>query len=399
MERESKKKDRWRCSIVCIDSAPNSFLATELAEKGKCIARFLTSNPQEGDIITALDSILKLLSAPLISDAFLRSNRRATVSEKRKGELFYRIPVGDLIAMHSTWVMGKLSSGRGKVNFALDGSGNAEVVEMRAVGALFAVKQINGLDMLLDRHQNPVDAFRALRALGYRAKEVEAAEGQLIGEGIDPSMDEVIHRLIVNESISSGIISSETAFVAVRNEKGERILGTVIIPNALPRGWDDSFAVSGSPMPTMNQLVMAKDPMMEMELCEMAWPRRSIQSAKGAVRSGPVQGNHTELFSGVLAGVGGQAVLFDGPLVDESTVFEELTMDLDRALGAGSKVNIFIYIGDLAIPRLKVSVEEILMNSGAKPVNIVVQAGEQVRVALVDPNGQVAGARIMISLA
>ena len=55
---ESSREDRRRISVLCIDAAPNSLLATELAERGGGVARFLTSAPLEEDISTALDQVL-----------------------------------------------------------------------------------------------------------------------------------------------------------------------------------------------------------------------------------------------------------------------------------------------------------------------------------------------------
>ncbi len=38
---------RRRISVLCIDAAPNSFLAFQLAEPGGGVAKFLTSSPEE----------------------------------------------------------------------------------------------------------------------------------------------------------------------------------------------------------------------------------------------------------------------------------------------------------------------------------------------------------------
>ena len=45
-DQESQQQDRRRISVLCIDAAPNSFLASQLAERGGGVAKFLTSSPR-----------------------------------------------------------------------------------------------------------------------------------------------------------------------------------------------------------------------------------------------------------------------------------------------------------------------------------------------------------------
>ncbi|MEZ4622806.1 MAG: hypothetical protein R2867_45920 [Caldilineaceae bacterium] len=65
-DEEAVRTDRRRISVLCIDAAPNAFLANELAERGGGVARFLTSDPQQNDIVTALDEVLQEWSEPLL---------------------------------------------------------------------------------------------------------------------------------------------------------------------------------------------------------------------------------------------------------------------------------------------------------------------------------------------
>ncbi len=64
---ESRRDDRRRVSVLCIDAAPNSHLALELAERGGGVAKFLTSDPDEEDISTALDEALIDWSEPVLT--------------------------------------------------------------------------------------------------------------------------------------------------------------------------------------------------------------------------------------------------------------------------------------------------------------------------------------------
>jgi Ca-activated chloride channel family protein len=58
VDLEAARHDRRRVDVLCIDAAPNSGLANEVSERGGGVARFLTSDPGEDDIASALDDIL-----------------------------------------------------------------------------------------------------------------------------------------------------------------------------------------------------------------------------------------------------------------------------------------------------------------------------------------------------
>ena len=74
-EAESRRADRRRISVLCLDAAPNSYLAQELAERGGGVARFLTSDPEQGDIATALDEVLADWSEPVLAGLRLEVDR------------------------------------------------------------------------------------------------------------------------------------------------------------------------------------------------------------------------------------------------------------------------------------------------------------------------------------
>ncbi|HEY7180987.1 MAG TPA: VIT and VWA domain-containing protein, partial [Blastocatellia bacterium] len=73
-DEESRRDDRRRISVLCIDAAPNSHLAMELAERGGGVAKFLTSNPEEEDITTALDEALADWAEPALTGLRLEIN-------------------------------------------------------------------------------------------------------------------------------------------------------------------------------------------------------------------------------------------------------------------------------------------------------------------------------------
>lgn len=69
--------------MLCIDASPNSFLANQIAEQGGGIAKFLTSDPSEGDISTAMDTILEDWASPVTSSVRLTVNRQGLSSASK----------------------------------------------------------------------------------------------------------------------------------------------------------------------------------------------------------------------------------------------------------------------------------------------------------------------------
>ena len=111
---ESAKSDRRRVSVLCIDAAPNASLASELAERGGGVSRFLTSNPDEDDVTTALDEVLADWSAPVLTGLTLEVNRTGAEAAGRSCAIApgvaSAIDVGDLPAGRPVWVIGRALS-------------------------------------------------------------------------------------------------------------------------------------------------------------------------------------------------------------------------------------------------------------------------------------------------
>ncbi|MDQ3247793.1 MAG: VIT and VWA domain-containing protein, partial [Chloroflexota bacterium] len=118
-DAESQHAQRRRISVLCIDAAPNAFLALELAERGGGVARFLTSEPDQEDITTALDEVLADWAEPVLTGLHLSVNRtsletsgRQLVSASEAG--WQAIDLGDLPAGRPLWVAGR--AGRGQAS-------------------------------------------------------------------------------------------------------------------------------------------------------------------------------------------------------------------------------------------------------------------------------------------
>jgi hypothetical protein len=64
-------------------------------------------------------------------------------------------------------------------------------------------------------------------------------------ENSDVASGSAVEHLLVSESLKFGVVSSRTALVASRTEKGKRVSDTVIVPNALPEGWNENPNAGG----------------------------------------------------------------------------------------------------------------------------------------------------------
>src|SRR5262249_42605528 len=71
-------------------------------------------------------------------------------------------------------------------------------------------------------------------------------KAKVYAENVRADAEDLLRRLLVREALEYGLACSETAFVAVRSERGKPVEGTVAVANALPAGWSQGF-VGGLP--------------------------------------------------------------------------------------------------------------------------------------------------------
>ncbi|MCW3054155.1 MAG: Vault protein inter-alpha-trypsin [Chthonomonadales bacterium] len=264
---EAQQALRRRISVICIDAAPNALLATELAERGGGVSRFLTSDPQQEDITTALDTVLEDWGAPVLTGVRLAINRpkaeaveHAVTSDAEQGGSW--IDIGDLPAGRAVWVAGRVPRGdSADLSFRLVAEGGVEVAACRrdleaatiqrpALKALFGARRVLGLEFLTTAHYDKDELRGQLVRLGYdpdTALMDPNAKRKLYGENVQQDSNATLRSLLAREALDYGLASAETAFVAVRTKAGEKVEGTVAIPNALPHGWSDRFDSSMAP--------------------------------------------------------------------------------------------------------------------------------------------------------
>ena len=435
-ENESNKTDRRRVSVLCIDSAPNAVLASELAERGGGVSRFLTSNPDEDDVTTALDEVLADWSAPVLTGLSLEVDRTGaevcgrTVATIVPGPAS-GIDVGDLPAGRPVWVVGRVPSGNGPVLYRLR-TPTEVVAEVRAeanaggVGlkAFFGADRIRRLECVMHANYAGEELRAELARLGYETASI--GEAKIYAENARDASAKVVRELLVRESLSVGVPCSETAFVAVRSEVGQVVTDTQIVANGLPHGWSERFAdlgsrlqgIIGAPLGAMlssafsakalddesvNSMLMANDGDAAMEDVP---PVRSIQK-RSIVRpmlssSRLLSGlsrleNVAPVVSDLRISVAAKqhtpadgAVLFDSATGDAGQFTFLSVAFADGAItveSLDSELTVLLFVGDLAAPRARVRLADVLRQGGRRPLNLRRTVGQPVRLILADPSG------------
>jgi Ca-activated chloride channel family protein len=236
----------------------------------------------------------------------------------------------------------------------------------------------------------------------------------------------LVKNLVVQESLKYGVLSAETAFVAVRSEPGRTVEEQVIVPNALPEGWSDSFTTAGLMKMSNRRMVNrpaggsvldwvgggSMDMIMQMDGTMKPEMKRSsmfIDSSGKAnlqmtFRASPIigdtpAGNSKQsgytLFSGTPAFAEGVAVLFDSTLpgqkniIPETVLLKRLEMTCKiKTPVLSDSVELLIYSGDKAAPRIRIRIRDMLTHNGVRPLNIQRTNGELFRVILVDPDDE-----------
>lgn len=424
-DQERQQAQRRRISVLCIDAAPNAFLALELAERGGGVARFLTSEPDQEDITTALDEVLADWAEPILAGLGLGVNRSTVEASERDvlpapDKEWRLIDLGDLTSGRSLWVAGRAPRGtNSELVFRLqlaNGMGItaaavniAEAPVFPALKALFGVRRINGLEYLINAGYHGSQLAEQLTRLGYDAQMVLGGKAQKSGvyiENVRTESGAALRSLLVQEALDYHLASTETSFVAIRKEAGERVKGSVAVANALPAGWSDEF-VSASAAPMMASRALPQNMPMP---SSMPMPAPGFIASVGAkVASGLMgrarsmaatpspsvpPGGKAVIFNGTPIMQGTDACLFDstqvtGKLPEETVITGIQARLLDGAnltLPAEPSVALLIFVGDLAAPRAKIRLVD-LLRQGVRPLNVLRQPGQIVRLILQDPKG------------
>jgi Ca-activated chloride channel family protein len=416
--------------MLCIDAAPNSFLASELVERGGGVAKFLTSNPQEEDITTALDNVLAHWSEPILAGLRLEINRAEAqaagyeVSQSDQSG-WSAIDLGDMPARRSVWVAGRVPAGdNAMLSFRLTTPHDPEVATQRlrlaeekgklpALKALIGARRILGLEFLIHSGYAGKDLAAQLERLGYDPEKIFADQPEkppkIYAENVRADAMAALRALLVKEALDYGLACSETAFVAVRQEASKPVETSVAIGNALPAGWSESFLSSSSAVlfagvaspqsvaptkararrfmqmsaasPTFKALEeFAEGLRYEVDFGEVVEPRIKTQT----------------LFSGFPQFLEREAILFDSSRPEDDKKLPEpiIISMLEIRFPAGMlspenvdpSLSLLIFVDDLALPRAKVRLVDLIRQGLKRPLHLSKQAGQAVRLVLLDPN-------------
>ena len=424
-DEEAARKHRRRISVLCIDAAPNSFLASELAERGGGVSRFLTSSPDELDITTALDDVLKDWAQPVLADLRLgveRTNVQSATGQTMSGDEagWSFIDLGDLPRGRARWVAGRVPRGDSrKLLFrAATATGEEAASHEADVGkkanvrpalkALFGARRVLGLEYLINSGYSVDELRDQLERLQYDAEEILGQAGvpsKVYAENVREDARKALRSLLVREALEYGLASAETAFVAVRKEKGKPVEGTVPVANALPLGWADHFLASPGIMksatgaPGVSYAAMSAPDALRVFRVRPGFLGRRDQLAS-IIPFTPEPGEApqpTVIFSGIPSFVGGEAVLFDSSRdEDAAEIAESATIRLievrfpdgePERSAVDPGLALVVFVGDLASPRARMALGDLLRRRGQRPLNLAKAKGDIVRVVLADPQG------------
>lgn len=430
-DEESRQPNRRRISVLCIDAAPNAFLASQLAERGGGVARFLTSAPEEEDITTALDEVLSDWGEPVLTGLRLEVNRAGVEASGREllaGSManWSAIDLGDLPAGRPVWVCGRAPLGEGPLDLRLaaggreqasasvDLSASATLDHGPALRALFGARRVLGLEFLISSDRGGDDLAAELRRLGYDPKTALAPKvserAKLYAENVREDAAAALRGLLVSEALLYGLACSETAFVAVRKEKGQPVEGTVAVANALPAGWSGDFVSapggavyasammappSPSGMPTLRSAGLGA--MQAMFRKRSAPPPPNYGGMPEAEASPQPAARLEPIYRGKPVSSGGEAVLLDtsrpqdAAKVPESGVLAKLVIEFPKGAPPVASLDpglyLLVFVDDLASPRARVRLADLVRLGLERPLNIARSAGQVVKVVLADANG------------
>ncbi|MEW6244680.1 MAG: VIT domain-containing protein [Bacillota bacterium] len=411
---EGSRRDSRRISILCIDAAPDSFLALELAERGGGVAKFLTSDPDEGDISTALDEILTDWSQPVFTSLSLEINRERVQSTGRRvtrnaGGDYSAIDLGDLPAERSIWIVGRTEDENAPLVFGLTAGGEPLAtcrVDQHerdnggsAIKALFGARRILTLSILADGRYEWDQVRNELIRLGYDPGKALCSGGskapRLYAENARQDMEEALRGLIVQESLRHGLLSRETSFVAIRLEAGRRAEALYVIGNAFPAGWSQGFLGPGAasvycncPAPSFYGLPDAPSG------GEMMATPPSDDSESISVRNGSAR-----VFTGSPQFVEGRSVLFDSGRDEDLAMLPERDLILSgmkisfpggmrEAVETYAGFDLLLFVDDPLLPRAKVSLADLIQQDGERPLNLTKRANQRLRILMLHRGGE-----------
>lgn len=430
-QRAARAGQRRRISVICIDASPNAFLAQELAERGGGVAKFLTSDPNQEDITTALDEVLATWAEPLYVNLQLNLHQPQVEMSDQQTIVQHTadstcVDLGDLAGGQPRWVVGRMpytATASVTVDLQLaDGSPLAQQTLRPApdeppqgrspinLRALFGARRVQGLEYLMRAGLPPAQVAAQLVRLGYDPALVLAGQSEqppaVYAETTRTQTVAALRALLIEEALRYGLASSETAFVATRREAGKPVQGQVVVANALPAGWSEQFLSSGPAMSrNLGGVAMAAMPMSAPKAAPTMHLTASAQKRSGLSETTPASLPQPASGAPVGQAKRHRAVIFQGQVTAGALLFfsatapDRLPEDLTilgialRLLSAAEdaatldrNLALHLFVGDLASPRARIRLQD-LVRQGERPLNLYRAAGQPIQLHLVDPAG------------
>jgi Ca-activated chloride channel homolog len=433
-ESEAGRTDRRRISVLCIDAAPNAYLAQELADWGGGVARFLTSDPDQEDIATALDEVLADWAEPVLAGLSLVVNRPQVEASGRQttttepGQTV--IDLGDLVSGRALWVVARTPQAEpAPLKLTLWDAQQQPLTERTlrpdqrlgtpALKALFGARRVSALEHLIAAGYDE-DALRPqLARLGYDPTVIlgggEHEGSPIYSENRQTQIKNTLRTLLRDEALGYGLASSETAFVATRREAGQVVEEAIDVASALPSGWSPDFLSQPATLRASAGAGLAAQAL-PMPAVSMAPPdlglaqgmRRVVNQLFAGQPQAKSRGvmapdeEQTTLFTGAPAWRGQAALLFDTEQTpDLLPDYATLTAIRVQATGlspeAARQVQLLIHLGDPTRPRAQVTLAD-LLQLGERPLNLRRQPGQPLTVSLHDPSGVLAQQAISLTV-
>ncbi len=397
-----EKRRKRQCSVICIDSAPNSFLAKGIAKAGDGTAKFLTSSPQERDLATALDDVMEEWAAPIASEMSLRTDRLAIDPEKgkylEKGDGMFAVDVPHLASGRCVVMLGSFQT-KGKMSFsfcALDQDGHREETDIQAaercpgLSKLYGSAMVNWLELLASSEVDIGSVEEELEKFDMKLCPNKTTRA-IYRENREAGIRALIKGQMVKASLHYNVPSSETAYLGIRKERGKAATKLAIVPNALPEGWSHGFA-NGS-------VATRGDPMNLMcgfNASPAGSPKAFMSSMQQDTSAEPMV--DIELPDGIPEQHNGELVLMDST----DGLGNQLSCLMSKVTVTGTgleNTELQIFIRDMSTARVRIKLRDMVEGLLERPINVQVGNGERVLIKLVGLDKTMQGApfRVVIT--
>ena len=238
-----KRRNR-RLSIVSIDPISNVWLVEEMVRQGGGIARYISSEPDAHDIAGVIESVMDELGRPLYSNCLLCVASAGKTLLERK--------LGDLAPGISRWLTGTMSEAPQEVKIQIfsenqvivENSFDTTIAELPGVSVISGVNRIRRMETVLRlvEHQSEM-GVSTLKAAATEVGFVTDVDS-LYPDNAKGALMTSLQEQLAAESIKTGILSEETAMIAVTRGTG-KVAGVCFeIASAAVKEWPARFSVN-----------------------------------------------------------------------------------------------------------------------------------------------------------